>query len=278
MVEIQHDENPTSTNLDNAKIQQEYSLRRYEARLGFWKVVLGTFIVGLAGVLIPGAIEAYKAHFDLRQKEAQSEFVRQQANQQYVKDFFDTAVNQDIELRVRFASYFESLSEGEFKNNWKNYHSTLIATRDESRRKINELSERLFNLERANVPDDILVLRTRRELAWARLETGYVEVEKGGVSGIGNLAKKARLYRETLTLVKGFTTSEKAIHAWGDEYKRFWQLYNTDLIGVESRDVARLMIEFGKELTKLAKSGDKEFSTLSEIGNRLSKQIEIEIE
>ena len=39
----------------------ELAFRRYEARLGFWKVVLGTFIVGLAGVLIPGAVSFYAA-------------------------------------------------------------------------------------------------------------------------------------------------------------------------------------------------------------------------
>src|SRR5215472_15545303 len=49
----------------------ELEFRRYEARLGLWKVVLGTFIVGLAGVLIPGAINFYNAHFENARKETE---------------------------------------------------------------------------------------------------------------------------------------------------------------------------------------------------------------
>src|SRR4029079_7309377 len=72
----------------------EMELRRYEARLGVWKVVLGTFIVGLAGVLIPGAVSFYTAYFDNERKRLELELSQQAAHQQYIKDFFATAINQ----------------------------------------------------------------------------------------------------------------------------------------------------------------------------------------
>jgi hypothetical protein len=50
----------------------ELEVRRYEARLSFWNVVLGTFIVGLAGVLIPGAVNFYNIYFENIRKETES--------------------------------------------------------------------------------------------------------------------------------------------------------------------------------------------------------------
>ena len=66
----------------------ELEFRRYEARLGVWKVVLGTLIVGLAGVLIPGAISFYSAYFENARKETELRLSQQVAHQQYIKDFF----------------------------------------------------------------------------------------------------------------------------------------------------------------------------------------------
>jgi hypothetical protein len=88
----------------------ELEFRRYEARLGVWKVVLGTFIVGLAGILIPGAIQFYTTHLEDARKETEVRLSQQAAHQQYIKDFFATAINQDIELRIRFADYFANLA------------------------------------------------------------------------------------------------------------------------------------------------------------------------
>ena len=108
----------------------EMELRRYEARLGVWKVVLGTFIVGLAGVLIPGAISFYTAYFDNERKKAEFELSQQAAHQQYIKDFFATAINQDIELRIRFADYFANLSGPLQEGMWQNYLTSLRELRD----------------------------------------------------------------------------------------------------------------------------------------------------
>src|SRR5690242_13508525 len=103
----------------------QIELRRYEARLGVWKVVLGTFIVGLAGVLIPGAINFYTAYFENERKHNELELSQQQAHEQYIKDFFSTAVNQDIELRIRFADYFAHLSGKDQAPLWQSYLDSL---------------------------------------------------------------------------------------------------------------------------------------------------------
>jgi hypothetical protein len=62
----------------------ELEVRRYEARLGVWKVALGTFIVGLAGVLIAGAVNFYNAHFENARKETELRLSQQTAHQQYI--------------------------------------------------------------------------------------------------------------------------------------------------------------------------------------------------
>ena len=84
----------------------ELEFRRYEARLGVWKVVLGTLIVGLAGVLIPGAISSYSAYFENARKETELRLSQQTAHQQYIKDFFATAINQDIEAYYSLCRLF----------------------------------------------------------------------------------------------------------------------------------------------------------------------------
>jgi hypothetical protein len=122
----------------------ELEFRRYEARLGVWKIVLGTCIVGLAGILIPGAINFYTAHFENVRKETELRISQQAAHQQYIKDFFATAVNQDIELRIRFAEYFANLSGPGQEQMWKNYLQELRRLRDGNRTKINELEKILL--------------------------------------------------------------------------------------------------------------------------------------
>ena len=111
--------------------KDEIELRRYEARLGVWKVVLGTFIVGLAGVLVPAAINLTTVLFDNWRKDAEFRVAQQTAHQQYIKDFFDTAVNQDIELRIRFANYFANLSGPDQKQLWAGYLMDLESQRNE---------------------------------------------------------------------------------------------------------------------------------------------------
>jgi hypothetical protein len=230
----------------------EMELRRYEARLGVWKVVLGTFIVGLAGVLIPGAISFYTAYFDNERKKAEFELSQQAAHQQYIKDFFATAINQDIELRIRFADYFANLSGPLQEGMWQNYLTSLRELRDLKREKINELEGKLVAFKRMS-PEDIDTAeydRINRELAWANAEVGYIPTERSTVFAVGEspIGKKVRLYRETTELVQRLAAAGGPLVENPADLTRFWDLYRKDLIGVESPDFARVMIQIGNLL------------------------------
>lgn len=60
------------------------------------------------------------------------------------------------------------------------------------------------------------------------------------------------LYPETAGTL-GLILSEDEISPESKTWKKFWHLYRVDLIGVESREVARAMVAFGRELTALSK-------------------------
>ena len=179
----------------------ELEVRRYEARLGVWKVVLGTCIVGLAGVLIPGAVNFFTIYFDNIRRDNEFKLSEQTAHQQYIKDFFSTAINQDIELRIRFADYFAFLSGSGQDQYWKAYLEDLKKLRDGNRKKINDLEKQLVEFKK-NPPekiDNAEFDRINPELAWANAE--WVRSDRAKHSGCfcrqRSDRKKVRLYRET---------------------------------------------------------------------------------
>jgi len=230
----------------------EMELRRYEARLGVWKVVLGTFIVGLAGVLIPGAVSFYTAYFDNERKRLELELSQQAAHQQYIKDFFTTAINQDIELRIRFADYFANLSGPLQEKMWQNYLTSLTALRDSNRKKINDLESQLvaFKLQSPEQVDTAEYDRINRELAWANAEVGYIPTERSAVFAVGEspVGRKLRLYRETAELVQRLAAANGSLSENPADQTRFWDLYRKDLIGVESPAFSALMVRIGNLL------------------------------
>ncbi|MGC1495063.1 MAG: hypothetical protein WA790_04585 [Sulfitobacter sp.] len=256
MTDTSQDTSTVSEGADTLSMAQ-IELSRYQARLGVWKVVLGSFIVGMAGIIIPAAINMTTLLFDSWQKEARFELEKQTAHQQYIKDFFETAVNQDVELRIRFANYFANLSDGEQKLLWRGYFDQLVAERNASRAKINALEADLVKLQKVeqtveNVTELDLIAR---ELNWTYAEIGYVPLDRGVVQIVGG--KKERLYGETIEVIaKLSAASDLPVDPESAAYKRFWELYRRDLIGVESTFVANRMVAFGKELKRLAEAGE----------------------
>lgn len=255
----------------------EFELRRYEARMGVWKVVFGTLIVGLAGVLIPGAIELYSSYFENQRKAAELDLAKQTAHQQYIKEFFQTAINQDIELRIRFANYFSELSDNQYKESWQGYFVNLANTRNDTRKKINTLEERLYNLSNNEEVEEVLLAQTMRELGWAYNEIGYVPLERSTSPERESSNNKIRLYRETINIIGSFLELKSEIDDQSSDYLRFWQLYKKDLIGVESPKVAGAMVRFGRELLELAMSGGKPNTKLGELGNAVISLMRNEI-
>lgn len=249
----------------------EFEIRRYEARLGVWKVIWGTAIVGLAGVLIPGAVSLYSAYFDNLRKEAELKHSQQAAHQQYIKDFFDTAVNENIELRLRFAHYFANLSGPGQENLWKYYYDELKTLRDRNRETINELEKKLVNLKR-QPPDEVDNAeydRIVRELAWANAEIGYVPTERSAVVALRDNSprgRKMRLYKETTDLVARLASGGTPEQS---DLARFWTLYRRDLIGVESPEFARTMIAIGRELQSVEASGSVPGPELGRLADEL---------
>lgn len=101
-------EQPKSVQPDNYLLELEF--RHYQEKLGYKKILYGTMIVGLASVAIPNSVSIFNYLLEDRRKSVEQGIVLESANQQYVKEFFTSAINQDIGLRIRFAEYFEYLS------------------------------------------------------------------------------------------------------------------------------------------------------------------------
>jgi len=97
------------------------------------KVVLGTFIIGLAGIIIAAAINLTALVFENGRQEARFQLAEQTAHQRYSKDFLETAANQDVELRICFASYSATLSDGGPRAQRQGYLKTLVMERNASR-------------------------------------------------------------------------------------------------------------------------------------------------
>lgn len=235
--------------------KEEMEFRRYEARLGVWKIVLGTMIVGLAGVLIPGVINFTTIRLENQRKEAEHKFALQSAHQQYIKDFFDTAVNQDIELRIRFANYFANLSGSGQQELWSGYLDVLQAQRDENRDRIHGLEKDLVELKKvpADQVDVAELDRVARMLNWTYAEIGYVPLDRSVVVVVAG--KKERLYSETVAVVDRLASLTVSLDETSDDYVRFWELYRRDLIGVESRWVAQIMVAIGRTLESRLEAG-----------------------
>ena len=92
--------------------------------------------------------------------------------------------------------------------------------------------------------------RINRELAWANAEVGYIPTERSTVFAVGEspIGKKVRLYRETTELVQRLAAAGGPLVENPADLTRFWDLYRKDLIGVESPDFARVMIQIGNLL------------------------------
>jgi lysozyme family protein len=163
--------------------QAPVSLERYRLRLGFWQAIWGTLISGGVAVAIPAAVDAYKARLDLRKaeqevalKQKEIESKAQDLHQTYISKFIDTALNQDIELRLRFSEYFSYVSDKDSREQWRLYHDGLEKRRDAIRQSINDKEMDAAHLgahARPSEADQIKLAALRRELDWNYAEVGY---------------------------------------------------------------------------------------------------------
>jgi hypothetical protein len=160
-------------------------LERRKAWLDFWKYVIVSGFVAIAITAIPPVfqyanqqLEFAKADAqqaaELKTKEAERVAKQEEFRQRYVQEFLDKAVDQDIELRLRFAEYFASVSAEPFRDGWKDYRDRLENERRRARNDINimerEWVARSSELNKRQEDIDELV----RRLDWAYKEVGYV--------------------------------------------------------------------------------------------------------
>lgn len=158
----------------------EFELRRYEARLGLWKVILGTLIVGLAGILIPGAIEYWSLGFQERRAQLEMAVEQEKNRQDFVSSYVTTALNEDIELRIRFAEYFAAVADDGSVSKWQGYLRTLQAKRESVRTQIDEFEAKVRSLYdqmegSPSIELQIKIALMERRLEWLYREIGYVQ-------------------------------------------------------------------------------------------------------
>lgn len=151
------------------KLQDEAEIRRYEARWSFYKVLFGTCIVGVVAAVLPHWIQL-----------VQEDSKRVNDYRQFVTQYVDNGISQDIELRIRFAEYFSYLADEESTTAWKKYHEILTDRRDEIRKDINRLEKNSATLisvggDELSEPNQIQLAEWDRELRWAYGEVGYAE-------------------------------------------------------------------------------------------------------
>jgi hypothetical protein len=169
--------------------QKRIELEIYKAKLDFRKFV---WVSGFAAIVIaalPPAFQYATAHLEhvkseqqmlLDQKNKDADMVEKQEEfrQGYIKDFLTNALNQDIELRIRFAQYFAYVSGEKFKKDWVDYYNTVQHYRDDIRSKIDTLETEWYQKAQTAKQGDPELERLTRNLNWAYKEVGYVERDR----------------------------------------------------------------------------------------------------
>ena len=243
---------------------------RFSAWMTFWTVVAGTTVVGLAGVLVPATIN-YVALLSDQQKTYQT----------HITSFLEKGINQDIELRLRLAGYFAELSGPEERLRWATYKEQLEKQRKSARERINTLEEDLASLcaKKDGVDTRVSIDRTRRELEWAYSEVGYAQANRSVMTSLDAQERRRReLYLETREVIAKLSALDVAIAKSSEQYRRFWELYRKDLIGIESREVALRMIEFGKQVDTWVQGASAPTDTYKDAERRVREQINDELE
>jgi hypothetical protein len=169
---------------------QNLALERYKATLDFWKFVLVSGFAAILIALLPALFQYATAILEDARKarEATLEDARKARDaaqskatfhDTYIKDFVQMGLNQDIEIRIRLATYFAKLSDDEYKKGWTDYLNDLILLRNTIRTEIDEGEKKLADLLRSSGPKDVtMAMQLQRELGWKYGELGYAPPNK----------------------------------------------------------------------------------------------------
>ncbi|WP_143278683.1 hypothetical protein [Bradyrhizobium sp. Y36] len=158
--------------------REKLSVERYKSKLDFWKFVLGSVCAAIAIAAIPPSFQLATAFLESVRSDKDRQVKQQEFRDGYIKDFLNNALNQDIELRIRFAQYFAFVSADTFRKGWNDYRSELQKQRDDIRKDIDQMEGDWLKAVRAKEPDDLRIEHLERRLKWAYAEVGYVEKDR----------------------------------------------------------------------------------------------------
>lgn len=166
-----NDNDNTLLELEREKLQ----LERYKARLDYKKFVLGSVFVAIAIAAIPPLFQLGGAALEYVKSNADRQAKQQAFRDDYIKEFVSNALNQDIELRIRFAQYFAKVSTEPYRGDWIDYLDELHSAREQIRDKIDNLEKEWSSEMSSEERNEVEIARLERNLAWAYKEVGYVE-------------------------------------------------------------------------------------------------------
>jgi hypothetical protein len=170
-----------NANVESASLEaQRLELERYKAKLDFRKFIWGSVFAAIVIATIPPSFQYATAHLEYVKGEAARLMQAQQFRDSYVKDFLNTALNQDIEQRIRFAKYFSSVSSE--KDDWAKYLEDLTKLRDAKKTEIDSLEQTWQIIADQKGADVNKVNEARRHLDWAYAEVGYAAPNRSAIA------------------------------------------------------------------------------------------------
>ena len=123
---------------------KELELKRYEARLNFWKAIV---ISGVVALLIAGLnhqISLRELNIEQEKTTRTLDREKQKTENAYLAQFLTEALGDNLERRVRFAHYFYTLTDdGKVRDRWKIYYDQLNDEFVVIQKKIQERDEEL---------------------------------------------------------------------------------------------------------------------------------------
>jgi hypothetical protein len=155
--------------------REKLAIERLKVQLDYRKFVLGSVFVALAIAAIPPLFQLATAGLEYVKSTADRTAKQQAFRDEYIKEFVSNALNQDIELRIRFAQYFARVSTEPSRQDWVTYLGDLREARDQIRSQIDKMEAQWNTLASARIRDDAEITRLERNLNWAYKEVGYVE-------------------------------------------------------------------------------------------------------
>jgi len=99
-----------------------------------------------------------------------------------MEKFLTNALNQDIEIRIRLATYFANVSALTYKQGWAAYLKELVKLRDGIRKDINDKEKELHEKQQIAGPGDQVIAEILRDLHWKYGELNYAEPDRNVLS------------------------------------------------------------------------------------------------